>query len=113
RRKTERDLAHLTGPVQTVRSTTAQWRADQHGARVEEAPRLESLSTYDRNGHLSEIVYGSASQDLATRVVFRYDGQGLKYEAAGYSASGTLLYTSWYSYTYDARESHRDDPLVQ
>src|SRR5205809_3728825 len=56
--RTDKEQAHLTGPVRTVRSDMAAGMADPSGARAEGAPQLESVLTYDLTGHLTEVIPG-------------------------------------------------------
>jgi len=60
--KTDKEQAQLKGPVQTVRISTTQWVADQYGASMEGALRLESIATYERDGHVSEVIPSHPSE---------------------------------------------------
>src|SRR5206468_1913261 len=101
--RTDKEQAHLTGPVRTVRIEVAAGMADPSGARAEGAPQLESVLTYDLNGYLTEAIPGPPPGGDPAKVLYRYDTQGLRYEALRVSADGRLLSRSVYVYTYDAR----------
>ena len=76
---------------------------DPYGARAEEAPQFESVFTYDLNGHLTEALPGQPQGGNPAKVLYRYDTQGLRYEALTFGADGRLLSRSVSVYTYDAR----------
>jgi hypothetical protein len=79
--KTDKEQAKLTGPVRTVRIETASWMSDQYGAHTEGAPQLESIFTYDLDGHVTEAVPGHPQEGNPAKVLYHYDTQGLRYEA--------------------------------
>lgn len=87
---TARQQAGYLGPVQTVRSATAEF-STQDGKRVE-GTRIPSLETsYDRKGNVTEERWYDSSGSLDFRVLFRYDAKGNVREVVRRDAQENLL----------------------
>jgi antitoxin component YwqK of YwqJK toxin-antitoxin module len=91
--KTDLQKEGLIGPVQTVRTETAQF--SHHSGQWIEGPCGQPSSvTYDRYGNLIEGGY-------AAKIFHTYDAQGNRLETIFYGPDGALLDKT--RYTYDGR----------
>jgi hypothetical protein len=87
---TSREQAGYVGPVQRVKSETAEF-STQNGRRSEgaRAPSLETL--YDRRGNVAEERWYNASGNLDFRVLFTYGPKGNVREVVRRDPEDTLL----------------------
>ncbi|MDP2895089.1 MAG: hypothetical protein Q8Q12_00850, partial [bacterium] len=125
---TAREQAGYLGPVQTVKSETAEF-STQDGKRVEGArvPSLETsynrrgdvteerwydssgnldfrvLFTHDAKGNVREVVRRDAQDNLLERHVYRHDSKGRPTESLAYDSEGQL--TAKGEYRHDAKKN--------